>query len=151
MGSKRKRKKGSFSINAKDMYERGMDLYLDEYDYAAGLKFLQRAAKAGYKPAYGEIGIILYREKHETYKAEKVNSLFPSAAYEFDLAFGELGSALYLQKGEIDEAERWFKKAEKAGCLFAPNAYEYGMLLIEERGDIERGKRYLDMAAEDGY
>ena len=71
MGNKRKRRKGSFSINAKDMYNRGMDLYLDEDDYAAGLKFLLKAAKAGYKPAYGEIGIILYREKHETDKAEK--------------------------------------------------------------------------------
>ena len=94
MGNKRKRKKGSFSINAKDMYKRGMDLYLDEDDYTAGLKFLLRAAKAGYKPAYGEIGIILYREKNETDKAEKwfkkaqkVNSLFPLAAYEYGMLF----------------------------------------------------------------
>jgi len=46
-----------------------MQLYLEEENYIAALKYLFRAAKAGYKKAYGEIGIILYREKNETDKA----------------------------------------------------------------------------------
>ena len=40
------------------IYKRGMELYLEEEDYVAGLKYLFRAAKAGYKKAYGEIGIL---------------------------------------------------------------------------------------------
>jgi hypothetical protein len=64
-----------------------MQLYLEEENYVAGLKYLFRAAKAGYKKAYGEIGIILYREKNETDKAEKADSLFPAAAYEYGMLF----------------------------------------------------------------
>ena len=152
MGKKRKRKKRSIVTELKAIYQRGMQLYLEEENYVAGLKYLLWAAKAGYKKAYGEIGIILYREKNETDKAEEWFKKAEKAAREgYDLAYGELGSVLYLEKAEIDEAEKWFKKAEDAGCLYAPHAYDYGMLLIEERGDIERGNRYLDKAAEDGY
>ena len=70
------------------MYKRGMELYLEEENIDAGLKYLFRAAKAEYKKAYGEIGIILYREKNETGKAEawfkkteKADSLSPETAY----------------------------------------------------------------------
>ena len=58
MGKKRKRKKRSIVTNVTDIYKRGMELYLEEEDFVAGLKYLLRAAKAGYKKAYGEIGIL---------------------------------------------------------------------------------------------
>ncbi|MBT8366472.1 MAG: hypothetical protein KJP23_17390, partial [Deltaproteobacteria bacterium] len=63
-----------------------MQLYLEQENYVAGLKYLYKAAKAGYKKAYEEIGIILnmvragviahpsewifggYREIHEPYR-----------------------------------------------------------------------------------
>ncbi len=184
MGNKRKRKKKSFSVSAKDIYERGMDLYLDKYDYIAALKFLLRAAKAGYKPAYGEIGIILYREKHETdkaekwfKKAEKMNSLFPSAAYEYgmlfylekgdwktgleylfraadqgcELACGDIGSILYNEQNMIDEAVLWFKKAEEANCLLAPAAYYYALILQLEKNDWEQSLKYFQKAAIEGF
>ena len=98
MGKKRKQKKRSVVRSAKDNYERGMDLCLNEDNFDAALKHLLRAAKSEYRPAYGEIGIILYREKNETVKAEKwfrkaekKNSLFPIAAFEYGLLF-------YLEK-----------------------------------------------------
>ena len=71
MGKKRKRKKRSIAIDVKAIYQRGMQLYLEEENYVAGLKYLLRAAKAGYKKAYGEIGIILHREKNEADEAEE--------------------------------------------------------------------------------
>jgi len=87
MGKKRKRKKRSIGIDINAIYQRGMQLYLEEENYAAGLKYLLRAAKAGHKEAYGEIGIILYREKNwadeaEEWlkKAEETGALSPSAA-----------------------------------------------------------------------
>ena len=64
MGKKRKRKKRGNSSDVKAVYNRGMQLYLEEENYDAGLKYLYKAAKAGYKKAYGEIGIILHREKN---------------------------------------------------------------------------------------
>ena len=63
MGKKRKKKKRSIATDVKAIYQRGMQLYLEEENYIAGLKHLFRAAKAGYKKAYEEIGIILYLRK----------------------------------------------------------------------------------------
>ena len=184
MGKKRKRKKRSIATDVKAIYQRGMELYLEEENYVAGLKYLFRAAKAGYKKAYGEIGIILYREKNETdkaevwfRKAEKANSLFPVAAYEYgmlfylekgdiktslkyllqsakqgcELAYGQIGIILYLEKNKINEAAEWFKKAEAANCLFAPAAYYFGLLLYLEKGERSQSLQYFQEAAREGY
>ena len=70
MGKKRRKKKRSNVTDLKAIYNRGMQLYLEEENYVAALKYLFKAAKAGYKKAYGEIGIILYREKDEADKEE---------------------------------------------------------------------------------
>ena len=102
MGKKRKRKKRGIAIDVKAIYQRGMQLYLEEENYVAGLKYLLRAAKAGYKKAYGEIGIIMHRERNDAdeaekwfKKAERADSLFPSAAYEY-------GMLIYFKKGDIE-------------------------------------------------
>ena len=119
MGKKRKRKKRSIVPNATDIYKRGMELYLEEEDFVAGLKYLFRAAKAGFKKAYGEIGIILYREKNELgkaeewfKKAEKTDSLFPEAAYEYGMLF-------YLEKGDCNTGLKYLLQSVKQGCELA--------------------------------
>ena len=166
--------------NVTAIYKRGMDLYLKEDNFDAGLKYLLRAAKAGYKPAYGEIGLILYREKNETdkaeewfKKAEKADALFPEAAYEYGMLFylekGDcktglkylLESAkqgcelaygiLYHERNKLNEAVEWFKKAEEANCLFAPAAYNFGLLLVLEKGEWSQSLKYLQKAARDGF
>jgi TPR repeat protein len=184
MRKKRKRKKRGVATDVKAIYQRGIQLYLEEGNYVAGLRYLLRAAKAGYKKAYGEIGIILHREKNEAdkaekwfKKAEKADSLFPSAAYEYgmliyfkkgdiesclnylfqsakqgcELAYGDIGTILYLEKNEVNEALEWFKKAEEADCLFAPAAYYYGLLLVVEKGEWSQSLKYLQKAASEGY
>jgi len=115
MGKKRKRKKRCNVTDLKAIYNRGMQLYLEEENYVAGLKYLIRAAKAGYKKAYGEIGIILHREKNEAdkaekwfKKAEKTDSLFPSAAYEY-------GMLLIEERGDIERGTRYLDKAAEDG------------------------------------
>ena len=105
-----------------DLFDKGISLYLDHNDPVGGLRYLLEAAKGGYKQAYGQIAIIIYREKNDVVKAEK-----------------------------WFKAEMWFRKAEEIDCLEAPNAHTYGMLLIEERGDVERGNYYLDKAAKEGF
>jgi len=184
MGKKRKKKKRSLATDVKAIYQRGMQLYLEEENYVAGLKYLLRAAKAGYKKAYGEIGIILYREKNEAdkaevwfKKAEKADSLFPVAAYEYgmlfylekgeiktslkyllqsakqgcELAYGQIGIILYLEKNKINEAVEWFNKAETANCLLAPAAYYFGLLLYMEKGERSQSLEYFQKAAREGY
>ena len=119
MGKKRKRKKRSIATDVKAIYQRGMQLYLEEENYIAALKYLFRAAKAGYKKAYGEIGIILYREKNEAdkaevwfRKAEKAKSLFSVAAYEYGMLF-------YLEKGDIITSLKYLLQSAKQGCELA--------------------------------
>ena len=184
MRKKRKKKKRSIATDGKAIYQRAMQLYLEEENYVAGLKYLFRAAKAGYKKAYGEIRIILYREKNEAdkaeewfKKAEKADSLFPDAAYEYgmlfylekgdiktslkyllqsakqgcELAYGQIGIILYLEKNMINEAVEWFKKAEEANCLLAPAAYYFGLLLYLEKGERSQSLDYFQKAAREGY
>jgi TPR repeat protein len=111
----KKRKKRSNVTNLKAIYNRGMQLYLEEGNYVAGLRYLLRAAKAGYKKAYGEIGIILHREKNEAdkaekwfKKAEKTDSLFPSAAYDY-------GMLLIEERGDIERGTRYLDKSAEDG------------------------------------
>ena len=150
MGKKKKRKRVAKQSSAAAAYKRGIDLYLQDNDPTSALKYLRKAAKAGYTRAYGEVGIILNREKNEPeeaedwfIKAEKSDSLFPPAAYEYgmllylekgdwetglkylldsanqgyELAYGDIGSITYIYKENIDKAEEWFKKAEQSDCL----------------------------------
>ena len=61
MRKKQKRKKRNIMPNVIDVYKRGMELYLDKGNYAAGLKHLYRAAKAGYKKAQaGQYAVPLF-------------------------------------------------------------------------------------------
>jgi hypothetical protein len=107
MGKKRKRKKRSNVTDLKAIYNRGMQLYLEEENYIAGLKYLYKAAKVGYKKAYGEIGIILHREKNEAdeaeewfKKAEDAGCLHAPHAYDY-------GMLLIKERGDIERGNRY--------------------------------------------
>ena len=109
------KKKRSFATDVKAIYQRGMQLYLEEDNYIAGLKHLFRAAKAGYKKAYGEIGIILYREKNEAdkaegwfKKAEEAGCLHAPHAYDY-------GMLLIEERGDIERGNRYLDKAAEDG------------------------------------
>ena len=146
MGKKRKRKKPSIVTNVTAIYKRGMDLYLEEDNFIEGLKYLFKAAKAGYKPAYGEIGIILYREKNETdkaeewfKKAEKAGSLFPAAAYEYGMLF-------YLEKGDWKTGLKYLLQSAKQGCELAYG--DIGSILYLEKNKINEALEWLKKAEE---
>jgi TPR repeat protein len=131
MGKKRKRKKRGVATDTEAIYNRGMQLYLEEENYVAALKYLFKAAKAGYKKAYGEIGIILYREKNEAdkaevwfRKAEKANLLFPVAGYEYGMLF-------YLVKGDIKTSLKYLLQSAKQGCELAYG--QIGIILYLEK------------------
>jgi TPR repeat protein len=159
-------------------------LYLEKDDPNTALKYFMKAVKAGYTKAYGEIGIILHREKNEPdkaeewfIKAERSDSLFPGAAYEYgmlhylskndwetgmkyllesanqgyELAYGDIGIITYLYKENIGEAEEWFRKAEVADCLLPPAAYYFGLLLFIEKGNWSDSLKYFQKSAEEGF
>ena len=74
MDLKRKFKR-KFSQNNDALYEQALDLYLKDNKPDEALRILLKLANAHYKKAFGEIGIIIYREKHDVKKAEKANCL----------------------------------------------------------------------------
>jgi len=143
---KGKRKKRNIESNLTDIYKRGMELYLKENNFIAGLKYLFRAARAGYKRAYGEIGIILYREKNEIgkaeewfMKAEKSGSLFPEAAYEY-------GMLIYLEKGDCDAGLKYLLYSANQRCELAYG--DIGSILYLEKNKIDEAVEWFKKAEE---
>jgi TPR repeat protein len=184
MKKKHKQKGNTNQSSVAAVYEYGMELYFQNNDPTSALKYLIKAAKLGYQKAYGEIGIILNRELNEPdkaekwfIKAEKSDSLFPAARYEYgmlhylskedwetgltyllesanqgyELAYGDIGSIVYTYKENIDEAEKWFKKAEQSDSLLAPAAYDYGVLLWLGKDSWEESFKYFQKSAEEGF
>jgi len=144
MGKKLKRKKRGVATDTEAIYNRGMQLYLEEENYVAALKYLFKAAKAGYKKAYGEIGIILYREKNEAdkaevwfRKAEKANLLFPVAGYEYGMLF-------YLEKGDIKTSLKYLLQSAKQGCELAYG--QIGIILYLEKNKINEAIEWFKKA-----
>ncbi len=142
---KKKRKiQRSIVTSVEAIYRRGMELYLQKEDVAAGLECLLRAGRAGYKKAYGEIGIILYRERNETEKAEewfkkaeKTDSLSPVSAHEYGMLY-------YLEKGEWDQSLKYLRKAARDGYELAFG--QLGSVLYLEKGAIDEAEECFKKA-----
>ena len=148
MRKKRKKKKRGVATDVKAIYQRGIQLYLEEENYVSALKYLFRAAKAGYKKAYGQIGIILYLEKNiineaiEWFKkAEAANCLFAPAAYYF-------GLLLYLEKGERSKSLEYFQKAAREGYDLAYGVL--GSVLYLENAEIDEAEKWFKKAEQAG-
>ena len=60
-----KHKLNTFSVNNDALYEKAIDLYLVKNKPDKALQILLKLAKKGYEKAYGEIGVIIYREKND--------------------------------------------------------------------------------------
>jgi uncharacterized protein len=80
------------SINNDALYEKAIDLYLAKNKPDKALQILLKLAKNVYNKAFGEIGVIVYREKHDVnnaeewfVKAEKAGTLFEEAIYEYGM------------------------------------------------------------------
>ena len=69
MKQRRKLKK-AFSHHNAALYEKALDLYLNENKPDETLRILFKLAKVHYKKAFSEIGVIYYREKHDVEKAD---------------------------------------------------------------------------------
>ena len=126
-------------------YEYGMLIYFERGDYEAALTYLLKSADDDFELAYGDIGIIYYREKHDINnalnwfrKAEKTNYLFAPVAYEYGM--------LFLEIGESDQALKYLIIAANDNYEIA---YEEIIDIYHQRGDIENeemwSNRYQDI------
>ena len=143
---KKKRKNNiRIATDIKAIYRRGIDLYLQQNNTAAALECLLKAAKAGYKAAFGEIGIILYREQNKPTeaakwfkRAEKTDSLVAVAAHEY-------GMLHYLEKGDWKSGLGYLFQSAKHGCELAYG--DIGIIFYLEKGEISKAEKWFKKAA----
>jgi TPR repeat protein len=119
MKIKQKRKRSTKQLSPSAAYKKGMDQYFNKHNSTSALKYLIKAAKAGYTKAYGEIGILLHREKNQPDKAEKwfikaerSGALFPAARYEY-------GMLHYLSRDDWETGLKYLLESANQGFELA--------------------------------
>jgi tetratricopeptide (TPR) repeat protein len=102
------------------------------------------SCKIWLKNAYGEIGIILYREERKPEeaeewfkKAEKAGALFPVAALEY-------GMLQYFEKGDLESGLRYLFQSAEHGCELAYG--DIGTILYLERSEIDDAEKWFKRA-----
>jgi len=143
MSRKRKFKKAIFRNNDA-LYELALDLYLNENKPDDALRILLKLAKVRYKKAFGEIGVIMYRERHDVknaekwlVKAEKVGALLEEATYEY-------GMLHYLEKNDWETGLSYLFKAAEQGYGLAYG--DIGAILYLYKKDINEAERWFEKA-----
>ena len=144
MKKKQKRKGTSKQSYAAVAYKKGMDLYLQNDDPTSALKYLIKAAKSGYSKAYGEIGIILHREKNNPdkaeewfIKAERSDSLFPAARYEY-------GMLHYLSKDDWEIGLKYLIESANQGYELAYG--DIGSIVYTYKENIDEAEEWFRKA-----
>lgn len=142
MSLKRKYKRTLSRNNA--LYEQAIDLYINENKPDKALRIFLKLAKANYNKAFGEIGVIIYREKHDVEKAEEwfvkaeaVGALFEEATYEY-------GMLHYLEKDDWEAGLRYLFKAAELGYELAYG--DIGTILYLYKSDINEAERWFEKA-----
>lgn len=126
------------------LYEQAVDLYLYENNPDKALRILLKLAKANYNKASGEIGVIIYREKHDIekaekwfVKAEKVGALLEEATYEY-------GMLHYLEKDDWETGLSYLFKAAEQGYKLAYG--DIATILYLHKSDINEAERWFEKA-----
>ncbi len=129
------------------LYEQALDLYLDENKPDDALRILSELAKSHYTKAFGEIGVILYRENQDVekaeewfVKAEKTGMLLEEAAYEY-------GMLHYLEKDDWKTGLRYLLKAAEQGYELAYG--DIGIILYEYKSDIDEAEKWFEKAVKE--
>ncbi len=144
---KLKRKFQSANSRKNDaLYEHALDLYLNEDKADEALRILFKLANAHYMKAYGEIGVILYREMQDFenaqewfVKAEKKGELFGEGNYEY-------GMLHYLHKGDWQSGLKYLLKAAEQGYELAYG--DIGAILYLYDSDIDQAERWFKKAVD---
>ena len=137
----------TYCHNRAALYEQALDLYLNENKPDEALRILFKLAKAHYKKAFGEIGVILYREKHDVekaeewfVKAEKIGFLLEEATYEY-------GMLHYLEKDDWEMGLSYLLKAAEQGYELAYG--DIGIIFYLYKSDIDQAERWFEKAVKE--
>jgi TPR repeat protein len=140
MGKNKSKK--AYSPNNDVLYEKAIDLYLDENKPDEALQILLELANANYTKAFGEIGVILYREKHDVenaekwfIKAENNDALSDEAAYEY-------GMLHYFEKDDLEKGLSYLLKAAEQGYELAYG--DIGIIYYLNKSDIDQAERCFE-------
>lgn len=121
-----------------------VDLGYILYKLYGDLRRVLKLAKANYNKAFGDIGVIIYREKHDIekaeewfVKAEKVGALLEEATYEY-------GMFHYLEKDDWETGLSYLFKAAGQGYELAYG--DIGTILYLYKSDINEAERWFEKA-----
>lgn len=147
--SKKRRSKRTIAGKNGDLYDKAIDLYLNDNRPDEALRILIKIAKKGYKRAFGEIGVILYREKHDAekaedwfVKAEKEGALIEEASYEY-------GMLHYLEKNDWETGLSYLIKSAEQGYELSYG--DIGAILYLYESDIENAEKWFEKAEETDF
>lgn len=142
--NKKKVRKHKTIINPEFYYKRGLHLYFEKGAVDDGLKHLLKSAEAGHKKAYGDIGLILYREKNDPIqaedwfkKAEEADSLTPEAAYEYGMLY-------HLEKDNWETGLSYLMQSAEGGYELAYG--DIGSILYLYKSDIDNAIKWFEKA-----
>jgi hypothetical protein len=117
---------------------------LDENKPDEALQILLELAKVNYIKAFGDIGILLYRENNDAenaekwfIKAENNGGLFEEAAYEY-------GMLHYLEKNDWETGLSYLLKAAEQGYELAYG--DIGIIYYLNKSDIDQAERCFEKA-----
>lgn len=141
----RLKRKYKIALSRKNaLYEQAIDLYIHANKPDEALRIFLKLAKANYNKAFGEIGVIIYREKHDVEKAEEwfvkaeaAGTLLGEATYEY-------GMLHYLGKNDWETGLRYLFKAAKLGYELAYG--DIGTILYHYKSDINGAERWFEEA-----
>lgn len=148
MKLKRKLKRAHFHKNTA-LYEHALDLYLNENKPDEALRIFFKLANAHYTKAYGEIGVILYRERQDVekaiewfVKAEKNGALLEEGNYEY-------GMLHYLENGDWQSGLKYLLKAASQGYELAYG--DIGAIFYLYESNIDQAERWFEKAVNAGF
>ncbi len=142
--SHQRKPKRTLSQNNAVLYEQALDLYLNENNQDEALSILFQLAKAGYKKAFGEIGVIIYREKHDVKKAEKWFEKAEKSGALMEAATYEYGMLHYLEKDEWQTGLSYLLKSAEQGYELAYG--DIGTILYLYKSDINEAAKWFEKA-----
>jgi predicted Zn-dependent protease len=145
MKLKRKLKRAHSHKNAA-LYQHALDLYLNEKKPDEALRIFFKLANAHYTKAYGEIGIILYREMCDVGKAqewfvraEKHGALLGEGNYEY-------GMLHYLENRDWQSGLKYLFKAAAQGYELAYG--DIGTILYLYESNIDQAEKWFEKAVD---
>jgi tetratricopeptide (TPR) repeat protein len=131
------------------LYEQGLYFLYEMEDAEVALELFLGAASAGYKPAYGEIGVISSSHKNDPDRAENWFKRISDITHFSLVALYEYGRLLYDVRDDWEAALPYFLAAANLG--HEPANQYVAVIRYEYTGEIDEARKCFECAKVMGH